>query len=98
MYSIPSKTLLEQVLKEPRETALKMKSLLLENYDAIEALEGKMISGGTINAFKAVRSALVEFCDQIEGFCKIDIIVDRSLFIYIMIISLVNIAYIFSKI
>src|SRR5690625_7632221 len=87
MYSMPSKTLLEQVLKEPRETAMKMKSLLLENYDAIEALEGKMISGGTINAFKAVRSALEEFGDQIEGYCTIDSLEESSFFLDKLIIG-----------
>lgn len=87
MYSIPSKNLLDQVLKEPRETALKMKSLLLSNYDAIDELENKIIAPGTINAFKAVRSALEEFGDQIDGYCAIDSLEDNSVYLDTLIIG-----------
>lgn len=72
MYSIPSRTLLEKVLDNPKVTALAMKKILLENHDAVESLNDKILNPGIINAFKAVRTTMQEFGDATEGFCPVD--------------------------
>jgi len=43
--------------KDPKLTARQVKDLILQNVDGITSLDGKTVSGGRLNAFKAVQNA-----------------------------------------
>lgn len=62
LYSIPCKDFALQARENPAQTALAVKDLILSNVDNIPTLEGKSVTGGRLNIYKAI-IASTEFCN-----------------------------------
>lgn len=54
LYSLPCDTLAEQALSNPREVALSIRNIILESVDVVNDLEGKTVTSGRLNAFRAM--------------------------------------------
>ncbi|GAA5222260.1 S8 family serine peptidase [Membranihabitans marinus] len=72
MYSIPSNILLEAVLNQPKSTAQKIKTILLESAESIEDLNGKIKTGGKIDASYAIAMTMDTFGIDSITYCNID--------------------------
>ena len=62
MYAAACPNLMARYKNDPAGTALLMKSLLLDNVDPIEALNGITTTGGRLNAFQSLEEVLT-FCE-----------------------------------
>lgn len=64
----------------PDLSATEIKALILDNVDPVEALEDKCITGGRLNAHKAVRAATEAqtFTGDVNGDSRADIILSRK--------------------
>ena len=72
MYSVTVPGILEAVLSQPEQTALLFKEILMQSYDAVPEMEGKIKFPGIVNARKAVEGVLAHFSvDEIQ-YCTID--------------------------
>lgn len=65
----------------PDLTAAEIKNLILSNVDEVQALKGKCITGGRLNAYKAVRAATEPqtFTGDVDGDGRSDIILSRNI-------------------
>ncbi len=54
LYSFPCIDFIEEAIAEPAETALWLKNVILDNTDPLPDLDGKTVSGGRLNVFKAL--------------------------------------------
>lgn len=81
MYSAPVPGILEAVLENPELTALLFKQILVESYDAVPALEGKIKFPGIINARKAVEGVLAYFGVEDITYCPIDSLDNTSYYL-----------------
>lgn len=63
LYSLPCELLAEEALSNPKETALWVRSVLLESVDAQPGFEGITATGGRLN----VRNAMDKIADQCGG-------------------------------
>ena len=61
LFSHPCKDLISQYFKYPAQTALNIKDILLRNADPLPAFENNTVSGGRLNAYKAI-SAIDAYC------------------------------------
>lgn len=87
MYSVPVPGILEAVLAEPEQTALLFKQILMDSYDHVPALEGKIKYPGIVNARKAVEGILSYFSvDEIE-YCLIDSLDDSGIYLDTLILG-----------
>ncbi len=64
----------------PDLSATEIKSLILDNVDLVDSLEDKCITGGRLNAYKAVRAATEPqtFTGDVNGDDKADVILSRN--------------------
>jgi len=73
MYSVPISGILEAALAQPEQTALTLKNIMLESFDAVSEFKGKMKFPGIINARKAVEGTISYFTVQEDiEYCSID--------------------------
>jgi len=64
MYSLPIKQFHEDINKTPSETALLIKSSILDGVDQLTSLYGKTTSGGRLNVFKSMKI----ICDHYNAY------------------------------
>ena len=65
----------------PDLSATEVKKLILDNVDHVEALEGKCITGGRLNAYKAVLAATQSqtLTGDVNGDNRADMILSRNI-------------------
>lgn len=72
MYSVPVGGILEAALDNPEQTALLFKQIMMDSYDYVPELDGKIKYPGIINARKAVEGVLAYFAVDSIMYCPID--------------------------
>ncbi|MBY5957272.1 S8 family serine peptidase [Membranicola marinus] len=87
MYSVPVPGILDAVLRDPEGTAHITKNLMLQSYDYVSALDGKIKVPGIINARKAVESMMAYFNVENIDYCTIDSLTNSSYFLDSLIIG-----------
>ena len=61
LYSLPCDQIAAEALSNPSQSAMRMKRALMDGVDPLPSLENKTVTGGRLNAFKAM--------SQLSGFC-----------------------------
>jgi len=70
LYSVPCPELSEMALIQPKETALKVKNLILNSSVLKESLQGITITGGRLDVAKAFRMSPIALCDKDSSYVK----------------------------
>jgi subtilisin family serine protease len=70
LYSAPCPELSERALTQPKETALKVKNLILNSSIPIESLAGITISEGRLDVAEALKMAPIELCARDSSFVQ----------------------------
>jgi hypothetical protein len=70
LYSVPCPELSEKALIQPKETALKVKNLILNSSVLKESLQGITITGGRLDVAEAFRMSPIALCDKDSSYVK----------------------------
>lgn len=70
LYSVPCPELSEKALIQPKETALKVKNLILNSSVLKESLQGITITGGRLDVAEALKMTPIVLCDKDSSYVK----------------------------
>lgn len=73
LYSLPCMTLAENAIRQPAETALFIKDIILKGTKPIEDIRDETLTGGMLNVYRSLEQ-LQDFCETTTGPLKINLL------------------------